>query len=91
MSSKTEMLEQMLKKLLADQHFSRLVVVEQEKWTQALQGSHWEEPRVSDEKMASWAQQNLILGTSISISTCGKEKSLDVTLDDLAGFADGSW
>ena len=41
--------------------------------------------------MASWARHNLTLGTSISTSTCDKVRGLDVTLDNPAGFADGSW
>ena len=91
MSRQAEMLEQMLRRLLADQRLSRLVVVEREEWTQALPGSHREEPRVSGERMASRARQSLTLGTSTSTSTCGKVEGLDVTLDNPAGFADGSW
>ena len=91
MSSQAEMLEQMLKKLLANQRLSRLVVVEQEEWTQALPGSQRKEPRVSGEKMASRARHSLILETSTSTSTYDKVGGLDVTLDNPAGFADRSW
>ena len=85
------MLEYMFRRLLADQRLSRSVVVKQEEWTQALPESHQENPWVSGEKMASRAQQSLTLGTSTSISTCGKVKDLDLTLDNPAGFADKSW
>ena len=84
------MLEHMLRRLLADQHLSRLVVVEKEEWTQALPGSYWEEPQVSGEKMASRVRQSLTLGTSTSTSIYGKVEGLDVKLNDPAGFADGS-
>ena len=90
MSSQAEMLEHMLTRLLANQCLSRLMVVGQEEWTQALLGSHREELRVSGERMASRAQHSLTLGTSTSTSTCDKVGGLDVTLDDPAGFADGS-
>ena len=83
--------EHILRRLLADQRPSRLVVVEQEEWTQALLGSQQEEPRVSGEKMAGRAQQSLTFGTLTSTLTYGKVESLDVTLDDPADFADGSW
>ena len=91
MSSQAEMLEHILKKLLVDQRLSRSVVVEWEEWTQALPESHQEEPQVSGERMASRARQSLTLGTSISTSTCGKVEGLNVTLDNPASFADGSW
>ena len=84
------MLEQMLGKLLADQRLSRSVMVKQEEWIQALPGSHQEEPQVNGERMASREWQSLTLGTSTSISTCGKVESLDITLDDPAGFAEES-
>ena len=90
MSTQAEMLEHIFRRLLADQRLSRSIVVEQEEWTQALPRSHWEEPRVSGKRMASRARQSLTLGTSTSTLTCGKIKSLDVTLDGPAGFADGS-
>ena len=91
MSSQAEMLEHMLRRLLADQRLSRSVVVEREEWTQALPESHWEEPRVNGDKMASPARQSLTLGTSTSTSTYDKVEGLDVTLDNPAGFADRSW
>ena len=39
---------------------------------------------------ADWMQTGLTLGTSTLASIYGKVEGLDVTLDDLAGFADGS-
>ena len=39
---------------------------------------------------ADWTQSSLTLGTSTLPSTCDKVESLDVTLDNPAGFADGS-
>ena len=72
MSSQAEMFKHMLRRLLADQRFFRLVVVEQEKWTQALPRTQQEEPRVSGDRMASRARQSLTLGTSTSTSTCDK-------------------
>ena len=91
MSSQAEKLEHMLRKLLANQRFSRLVVMEQKKLTQTLPGSQQKELRVSDKKMASQARQNQTFGTSTSTSTYGKVEGLDVTLDDPAGIADRSW
>ena len=91
MNSQTEMLEHMLRRLLANQCLSRSVVVGQEEWTQALPGSQREEPWVSGERMASRVWQSLTLGTSTSTSNCGKVEDLDVTLDDPASFADKSW
>ena len=91
MSRRVEMLEQMLRKLLANQRLSRLVVVEQEKWTQ---NSTKKPPREAAGKQWENGQPDtvgLTLKTSISASTCSKVKGLDVTLDDLAGFADGFW
>ena len=85
------MLEHMLRRLLADQRLSRLVVIEREKWTQVLRGSHQKEPQVSGESIASRARQSLTLGTSISTLTFGKIEGLDMTLDDPAGFADEFW
>ena len=85
------MLEHMLRRLPADQRLCRLVVVKQEEWIQALPESHQEEPRVSGERIASRARQSLTLGTSTSTPTCGKVEGLDVTLDNPAGFADGTW
>ena len=41
-------------------------------------------------KTADWMQLSLTLGTSTLASICGKVEGLDVTLDDPAGFADGS-
>ena len=88
MSSQAEMLEHIFKRLLADQRLSRLVLEEQEEWTQTLPESHQEELRISCEKIISQTRQSLTLGTSTSTSTYGKVKSLDVTLDDLTDFAD---
>ena len=42
-TAQAEMLEHKLKKLLADQRFSRLVMVGQEEWTCALQKSNQNE------------------------------------------------
>ena len=85
------MFEHILRRLFANQRLSRSVVVEQEKWTQALPGRQQEEPQVSSDRMASRAQQSRTFGTSTSISTCDKVEGLDVTLDDPAGLVDGSW
>ena len=84
------MLKQMLRRLLADQRLSRLLVVEQKKWTQALPRNHQEKPWINDERKTSRAGQSLPHETSISTSTCDKVEGLDITLDYPAGFADGS-
>ena len=91
MSLQAEMFKHMLRRLLADQRISKLVVVEQEEWIWVLLRSHLKEPRLSGERIASRAQQNLTLRMSILISICGKVEGLDVTLDNPAGFADGFW
>ena len=39
---------------------------------------------------ADWTQSSLTFEMSTLASTCGKVESLDVTLDDSAGFANGS-
>ena len=49
------MLEHKLKKLLADQHLVRSVVVEQEEYTHALQVSHQEELQRSNKRTFSQA------------------------------------
>ena len=91
MSSQAEMFKHILRRLLADQRLSRLVVVEREECAQSLLESYQEELQVSGEKMASRARQSLTCGTSTSISTRDKVEGLDVTLDDTAGFTDESW
>ena len=42
--AQAEMLKYKLKRLFAKQRLSRLMVVEQEEWTQALPGNHQEKP-----------------------------------------------
>ena len=49
------MVEHKLRKLFADQCFSKLVVVEQEEWTQALPETYQEKPQVRSEKTANRA------------------------------------
>ena len=91
MSRQAEMLEHMLRRLLTDQCPSRSMVVEQGKWTQS---STRKPPRKAAGKRWKDGQPGtvgLTLRTSTSALTCGKVEGLDVTLDDLAGFADGSW
>ena len=91
MSRQAKMLENMLRKLLVDQRLSRSVVMQQEEWTQ---NSTRKPPRWAAGKRWEDGQPGtvgLTLRTSISASTCGKVEGLDVTLDDPAGFADGSW
>ena len=91
MSRRAEMLEHMLKRLLADQRLSRSVMVKREEWTQSstkkpprgAAGKQWEDGQLG--------MIDLTFRTSISASTCGKVEGLDVTLDDPAGFADRFW
>ena len=67
------------------------MVVEQEEWTQS---STKKPPRGAAGKRWKDGQPGtvgLTFKTSTSASTCGKVKGLDVTLNDPAGFADGSW
>ena len=85
------MLEHILRKLLADQRLSRLIVVEQEMWTQALLEIHQEESRVNGESIASRARQSLTLGMSTLTSNYSKVKGLDVTLDNLASLENKPW
>ena len=87
------MLKHKLKRLLTDQRLSRLVVVEHKEWTHALLGSYQEELRVSGEKTASQARQAWLLRRQHQLQHMANTKitGLDGTLDNLAGFADGSW
>ena len=81
MSRQAEILEQMLGRLLIDQRFFKLVVVEEKKWTQSsikklLRGvvdKQWKDNQPG--------MVNLTFKTSILALTCAKIEGLDVTLD----------
>ena len=91
--AQAEILEHKLRKLIADQRLSRLVLVKQEDWTHALLRSHHEKLRVSGKRIASRARLAWLLGRQhqLQLMVNAKVKDLNVTLDNPADSADESW
>ena len=80
MNRQAEMLEHILRRLLANQCFSRLVVVEREEWTQSSTRKSPRRARGRQWENGQPGTVGLTLRTSTSALTCGKVEGLDVTL-----------